>query len=83
MKDKICVQTPYGKLHAVLGGDTANYPEIFIYIEREDGVEIDLVAASFNVANNQLSAYLYGDTSTTDWTNKHVWTKEEIDIEVK
>ena len=83
MKDKIYVQTPYGKLCAVIGGDQTDYPEIFVYIEREDGVEIDLVAASFSMPDSKLSAYLYGDTSTTDWTNRHIWTKEEINIEVE
>lgn len=81
MEEKIYVQTPYGKLCAVLGGDTVDYPEIFVYIEREDGIEIDLVAASFDKPHNQLSAYLYGDTSRQDWTKKHTWTKEEINIQ--
>ena len=79
MEDKICVQTPYGKLCAVIGGDRVDYPEIFVYIEREDGVEIDLTAVSFDTHHNQLSAYLYGDTSIEDWTHKHIWAKKEID----
>lgn len=39
---KIFVNTPLGKLCAVVGGDP-DYPEIFLYIERDDGIGIDLV----------------------------------------
>ena len=77
---KISVNTPLGKLCACIGGDP-DYPEIFVYIEREDGVEIDLVAADVSIESNTARAYLYSDTTTEQWTKRHVWSAEEINIE--
>ena len=77
---KITVNTPLGKLCAIVGGEPNNYPEIFIYIERDDGVEIDLVAAAVDIDDNCAKAYLYGDTRTEEYTNQHIWSKEEINI---
>lgn len=76
---KIFTNTPLGKLCACVGGDP-DYPEIFVYIERPDGIEIDLVAAEVKVEDKAAFAYLYGDTSTDQWTNKHIWTDSDIAI---
>ena len=78
---KISVETPSGRLTACVGGDEQNYPEIFIYLIRPDGVEVDLVAATVDVETGSATAYLYGDTSTCDWTKKHTWVKTDLDIE--
>lgn len=77
---KIFVDTPLGKLCACVGGDF-DYPEIFVYIERNDGIEIDLVAAEVSIESKEAHAYLYGDTSTECWTRKHSWSEEAINIE--
>lgn len=79
----ISVQTPFGELTAEIGGDPQEYPEIFVYLKRKDGIEIDLVCASMYKEDDKISAYLYGDTSTDCWTNKHTWTKEELNVEVE
>ena len=79
----ISVKTSLGELTAEIGGDPYEYPEIFVYLKREDGVEIDLVCASMNITNNEMAAYLYGDTSTDCWTKKHTWTAEELNVEVE
>lgn len=78
---KISVQTPWGKLTACIGGDGNDYQDIFVYMEREDGVEIDLVAVSLDVDKNELSGYVWEDTSTDEWTRKFTWSQEEINIE--
>ena len=78
---KICVDTPLGKLCACVGGDPVDYPEIFVYIERPDGAEIDLVAAEVKPDLEYAKAYLYGDTSTDQWTRSHQWSKSEINID--
>ena len=78
---KISVETPTGVLTACVGGDEQNYPEIFIYLVRPDGVEVDLVAATIDAETGSASAYLYGDTTTYDWTKKHTWAKTDLDIE--
>lgn len=79
--EKIRVNTSLGVLEACIGGDPENYPEIFIYIRREDGVVIDLVAADVNLEKETANAYLYGDTSTDSYTRRYTWTKDEINIE--
>ena len=78
---KISVNTPWGELTAEIGGSPTDYPEIFVYMKRKDGVEIDLVCASMDKRNNNMSAYLWGDTSTDCWTRKHSWSEDEINIE--
>lgn len=78
---KLSVETPLGKLCAAIGNDPENYPEIYIYIEREDGQEIDLVATEVNLDKNAAVAYLYGNTSTDEWTKSHTWSAEEIGIQ--
>lgn len=80
--EKISVQTPLGILTACIGGDSECYPEIFIYIERPDGVEIDLVAADVDIETKRARVYLYGDTSTESYTRYHVWSEDEININV-
>lgn len=80
--EKISVDTPLGVLTACVGGAGEKYPEIFIYIKRQDGVEIDLVAADVNIENMTANAYLYGDTVTEEYTTTHTWTEKEINIEV-
>jgi hypothetical protein len=76
----ISIQTPLGKLTAVIGGDP-DYPTIYTYLERPDGVEIDLVAVSTDGHDDKLTGYLYGDTSTECYTRTHTWYKDELNIE--
>lgn len=80
-RKRVSVQTPIGVLHAEVGLDEVNYPEIFVYLEREDGVEIDLVAAGVDVDYRITNAFLYGDTSTEEWTARHSWTEDEIKLD--
>lgn len=81
--EKISVSTTVGRLEACIGGDR-DYPEIFTYLVRPDGVEIDLACVSGPSKENEretMEAYLYEDTSTDQWTRKFSWTKEELSIE--
>lgn len=78
--EKISIKTPLGILTACIGGCPNDYPEIYIYLKREDGVEIDLVAADVNVETKTANAYLYGDTSTEEYTRHHMWNEDEINI---
>lgn len=80
--EKISVPTPLGLLTACIGGDSECYPEIFVYLQREDGVEIDLVAADVDLKTRNARAYLYGDTSSEGYTRHHVWSENEINIKV-
>jgi hypothetical protein len=78
--NKIQIQTPLGKLTAVIGGDP-QYPEIFVYLERPDGIEIDITAVSTDGDDDHLSAYLYSDTTTDTYIHKHTWSKDELNID--
>ena len=80
-QEKISVETPLGRLEAVLGWDHEAYPEIYTQLVRKDGVEIDLVACTVDVEKAEANTYLCADTSTDCWTTRHTWTKEEINIE--
>lgn len=77
---EISIQTPLGKLTAVIGNDP-DYPTIYTYLERPDGVEIDLVAVSTDGHDDKLTGYLYGDTATECYTRTHTWYKDELNIE--
>lgn len=75
-RNAIEIPTHLGKLCAEIGGNP-DYPEIFVYIRRDDGVEIDLVAAG--VKDDAVKAYLYGDTTRDDYTASHLWHPHEIE----
>ena len=79
-REKISVETPLGRLEAVVGWDYEACPEIYVQIAREDGEEIDLVACAVDVEKEEANACLYGDTRTDSWTERHTWSKDEINI---
>lgn len=74
------VKTELGTLCAEIGGDTKNYPEIFVYFRREDGAELDLAAVGTESGSDKINAYLYEDTSRDEYTKIHSWTKKDIEI---
>ena len=76
---KISIDTPLGRLCACADADP-NYPGIFVYVERADGIKIDLVVFEVNVASKEAKAYLYGDTSAEGWTERHRWSEADINI---
>lgn len=75
------VKTQFGTLCAEVGGDPQNYPEIFIYLKNEKGVEIDLCAVGTSKEETRLSAYLWADTSTDSYTDRYNWKQEEFNWE--
>lgn len=78
---KIERNTPLGKLCAAPGGDL-DYPGISIYIERPDGVQIDLAYVEVERSSNTASAYIYEDTVQEEWTRKFVWNQKEINTDL-
>jgi len=81
---KIEVETPLGVLCAEVGGDTQDYPEIFVYIRRPDGVEIDLTCASVCVETpGHIDVFNYRDTATECWTDKFTVSKDQINIKIE
>lgn len=75
----ISIPTPLGELCAEIGAMPDEYPCIYTYIRREDGTEIDLVAAEVKIQDDAVKAYLYGDTTTEEYTLDHKWDREEIE----
>lgn len=76
---KISTQVPFGKLTAEIGADP-NYPTIYVYLERPDGIEIDLVAVSMDQLDT-IKAYIYEDTTKDDYTEDFVWREEQLNID--
>lgn len=86
-----------GTLCAEAGGDL-DYPEIFTYLRREGGGEIDICAVEGDGVvpegmtvedfdgqkgcNGGLKAFLYSDTGREDWTDEHVFSKAELNIPI-
>lgn len=75
-----------GTLVAEAGGDPG-YPEIFTYLERTDGSQVDLVAAGADLPGQEngshrggIHAYLYGDTKRDDWTRRYLFTEKELNV---
>lgn len=79
---KISMNTHLGVLEACISGDP-DYPEIYTYIRRPDGIEIDLVAVEVKKEENIARAYLYGDTMTDSYTTTNDWSADEINVEVE
>lgn len=75
----ISIPTPLGELCAEIVGASSEYPCIYTYIRREDDAEINLVAAEVKVQDDVVKAYLYGDTSTDEYTLDYKWNREEIE----
>ena len=75
----ISVKVLLGELVAEVGGDPEEYPEVFVYLKRKDGVEIDLVAVAQDSENKEdVKAYLYDDTSTDAYGKTFTWHKEHL-----
>lgn len=79
---KISVDTHMGVLEACIGGDP-DYPEIFTYIRRPDGIEIDLVAVEIKEETNIARGYIYEDTTTDQYTRTYDWDANAINAEVE
>lgn len=76
----ITVGLPYGELVATVGGDDKAYPEIFTFLRRPDGVEIDLVAVSCDAQNERdvLKAFLWSDVNSDSYEKSYEWNIEEF-----
>ena len=73
-----------GTLVAEAGRDPG-YPEIFTYLERTDGSQVDLMAVGADLPGQEdgshrggIHAYLYGDTKRDDWTRRYLFTEKEL-----
>lgn len=81
---QIKVPCKNGTLVAEAGGDPG-FPEIFTYLERPDGSQVDLIAAGADLPDQEdgshrggIHVYLYGDTERDDWTKRYLFTEKEL-----
>lgn len=74
----LSLPTPLGLLCAEVGGDP-DYPEIFTYLRKDNGEEIDLVAVTVDKEKENIRALLWKDTNNDDYTDSHLWTKAELE----
>ena len=80
--NKISVQTDAGKLVAEVGGDP-DYPEIFVYLEKPDGTEIDLaVVGQPSPESRDIRAGLYTDWTGETWEISRTFTWSTDDLKV-
>lgn len=79
---KISINTHLGVLEACIGSDP-DYPEIFTYIRRPDGIEVDLVAVEIKEEKNIARGYIYEDTTTDQYTRTYDWDANAINVEVE
>ena len=77
--NKISIIIPFGELTAEIGANP-NYPTIYVYLKRHDGIEIDLMATSMDKLNNMIQAYVYEDTTKDDYTENFCWREEQLNI---
>ena len=56
------------------------YTELYVYVRRNDGIEIGLVTVSVEDETGDTALYLYEDTSDEDWTRKITFSADEINI---
>lgn len=78
--DEITVKTKFGLLVAQAGQDP-DYPELFIFLRRNDGVEIDLTAVTLNNDEEGLRSLLWTDTTSDGYTREYAWTEDELNID--
>jgi len=77
---RFAIDTPIGKLVAEAGGDYKDYPGIYIYLQREDGVQIDLSCTEIDKKTDEGRVFIWENTSTDEYTKMMYWTKEQLMI---
>lgn len=76
--EKISVNTSLGVLEACVGADPELHPEIFVYLRREDGAEIDLSVVCVNEDKGEVVSYMYNDPRTDSYTESFRWSEKYI-----
>lgn len=76
----IPLKNDLGTLCAELGGDP-DHPEIFTYIERPDGIQVDVCAVSQNEHSDGVTILRWLDTSTDQYSDSAIISAESINIE--
>lgn len=77
---QITIQTPLGELVATANPDL-DYPEIYTFLRRTDGLEIDLATVTIDKEKNESHIYVYDDTSIESPTKYFIISKNDLMID--
>lgn len=70
------VDTPIGKI--VAEGFTKPYPEIVIYLKRNDGEVINLSSINYDIGSGGIENYLWMDVLSDEYTDHKSWMSEDL-----
>lgn len=72
---QFAVDTPIGEI--IAEGITEPYPEIVIYLKRNDGETINLSSINYESCGD-IESYLWMDVFSDEYTNHKSWTSEDL-----
>lgn len=72
---RFAIDTPIGKI--VAEGLIEPYPEIVIYLKRNDGEVISLSSINYDIGGN-IESYLWMDVLSDEYTDHKSWPFEEL-----
>lgn len=76
-ENRLEVETPVGKLIAVPSEDP-DYPGICIFLERKDGVWIDLTCSEVEKESGEGRVFVWSDILSDDYTDVFRFNKKEL-----
>ena len=72
---QFAVDTPIGEI--IAEGITEPYPEIVIYLKRNDGETINLSSINYESCGD-IESYLWMDVFSDEYTNHKSWSCEDL-----
>lgn len=72
---QFAIDTPIGKI--IAEGITEPYPEIVIYLKRNDGETINLFSINYESCGD-IESYLWMDVFSDEYTNHKSWPFEDL-----
>lgn len=79
--NEISVKTSFGALVAIVGGDD-EFPEILVYLRKENGSELMLAAISdLSISGDEdaMRIAVYGETRDDDYSQRFLVPRGDID----
>ena len=72
---RFAIDTPIGRI--VAEGFAEPYPEIVIYLQRNDGETINLSSINYDISGD-IESYLWMDVLSDEYTDYKSWSFEEL-----
>lgn len=73
---QFAIDTPIGKI--IAEGVIEPYPEIVIYLKRNDGETINLSSINYESGGGDIENYLWMDVLSDEYTNHKSWPFEDL-----